>query len=253
MDDPDIGESSSIEDHFNRASDFLTRNHDNEALVPSMVTFYGLFKQATIGDCNTKRPGFFQLLAKTKWTSWNQFKGTSSIDAMSQYIALLTKCIPNWLESSKKDAWVSVSTHAVPGENLIPDENKIITDYIKEGDLETFLNLLKIVVRDNGINELDETGLGLIHWAADRNQMDILKELLLIPEQKINLQDSDGLTALHYAASCGHKDIIELLLARGIDRSLLNCDGETALDIAYDDSIVLLFNQQPPQESEEVK
>lgn len=241
---------SSVEDHFNRASDFLGRNHDNAVLQPHLVTFYGLYKQATIGDCNTKRPGFFQMVAKAKWDSWNQHKGTSSIDAMSQYIKLLTKFIPNWLESSKKDAWVSVSTHAVPGENLIPDEEKLITDYIKAGDLEMFLTLLKFVVRDNanGVNELDETGLGLIHWAADRNQLQILRELLLIPTQNINLQDSDGLTALHYAASCGHKDVVQLLLSKGIDGSLLNSDGETALDIAYDDSIVLLFNQPQPEE-----
>lgn len=225
-----------VEDQFSRASDFLARNHDNPGLKPVLLQFYGLYKQATVGDCDTKRPGLFQLAGKAKWDAWNKLKGRDTATAMKDYVNLLTKTCPTWLESSKKDSWVSVSAHVVPAENLIPDDEKLITDFIKEGDVKTFLEHLKASPEEH-LNELDESGLGLIHWAADRNQLEILKELLKIPAINVNLQDTDGLTALHYASSCGHKDALELLLENGADTGITNEDGETPKDIAYDEMI----------------
>lgn len=231
------------EEQFSKASDYLARNYDNADLKPGLLQFYGLYKQATVGDCDTKRPGLFQLTAKAKWNAWNALKGLSTQDAMVQYITLLTTTIPKWKESSKKDAWVSVSAHSVPADNQIPDDEKLITDFIKEGDLKSFLDHVTTATEDQR-NELDDSGLGLIHWAADRNQLEILRELLQIPGVQVNLQDSEGQTALHYAASCGHKDILQLLLTKGSDRNIANADGETPVDIAYDDSIVLLLSDK---------
>lgn len=228
------------EERFSKASDYIARNHDNPDLKPGLLQFYGLYKQATVGDCDTKRPGLFQLTAKAKWDAWNALKGKSTLDAMAQYTTLLTNTIPKWTES-KKDAWVSVSAHSVPAENQIPDDEKLIADFIKEGDLKGFLDHVKSATEEQR-NELDESGLGLIHWAADRNQLEILRELLQMPGIQVNLQDSEGQTALHYAASCGHKDILQLLLTTGSDRNIANADGETPVDIAYDDSIVLLLS-----------
>lgn len=232
----DITNTNQDQNSFSRASDYLARNHDNVQLKPFLLQFYGLYKQATTGDCDTKRPGLFQLTAKAKWDSWNKLKGTSTNDAMVKYVTLLTTTIPNWLETSKKDSWVSVSAHTVPVENLIADDEKLITDYIKEGDLKTFLMHLKNAPEET-LNDLDETGLGLIHWAADRNQLEILTELLALPGISVDLQDSDGQTALHYAASCGHKECLQMLLARGADKKVTNEDGETAEDIAYDEEV----------------
>ena len=38
---------------------------------------YSLFKQATVGDCNTARPGMLDFTGKAKWDAWNARKGTS--------------------------------------------------------------------------------------------------------------------------------------------------------------------------------
>lgn len=35
------------------------------------LVFYGLYKQATIGKCNTQRPGMLDFVGKKKWDSWN--------------------------------------------------------------------------------------------------------------------------------------------------------------------------------------
>lgn len=50
--------------------------------------FAALYKQATVGDVNTSRPGgFLNFEANAKWDAWNGMKGKSKEDAMKEYIA----------------------------------------------------------------------------------------------------------------------------------------------------------------------
>jgi diazepam-binding inhibitor (GABA receptor modulator, acyl-CoA-binding protein) len=49
------------------------------------LTMYGLYKQATVGDCCTSRPGMLDFTGKAKWDAWNCRKGMASDDAMSAY------------------------------------------------------------------------------------------------------------------------------------------------------------------------
>ena len=51
------------------------------------LAFYGLFKQATVGDCNTDRPGMFDPKGRAKWDAWEAKKGMSSDDAKAAYVA----------------------------------------------------------------------------------------------------------------------------------------------------------------------
>ncbi len=60
----------------------LTVRPTNEELLE----LYGLFKQASCGDCNTARPGMFDLKGKYKWDKWNSLKGMSKGDAENDYI-----------------------------------------------------------------------------------------------------------------------------------------------------------------------
>ena len=41
------------------------------------LEFYGLFKQATVGDVNTERPGMFDMKGKAKWDAWKAKEGMS--------------------------------------------------------------------------------------------------------------------------------------------------------------------------------
>jgi diazepam-binding inhibitor (GABA receptor modulating acyl-CoA-binding protein) len=50
---------------------------------------YGLYKQATIGDNNTSKPGLLDLKGNTKWNSWNNYKGYSKYQAEVDYIKLV--------------------------------------------------------------------------------------------------------------------------------------------------------------------
>ncbi|XP_021343158.1 acyl-CoA-binding protein-like [Mizuhopecten yessoensis] len=51
-----------------------------------LLVLYGLYKQATVGDCNTDRPGMLDFKGKAKWDAWNGNKGTSQEDAKGKYV-----------------------------------------------------------------------------------------------------------------------------------------------------------------------
>jgi len=64
----------------------LTERPTNEELLD----LYGYFKQATVGDINTDRPGMLSLdlKGKAKWDNWNSRKGMPKEDAEKNYIDL---------------------------------------------------------------------------------------------------------------------------------------------------------------------
>ena len=63
----------------------LSERPDNNTLLQ----IYALYKQATEGDNSEKKPGFGDMVGRAKWDAWNGVKGTSSEDAMRQYVDLI--------------------------------------------------------------------------------------------------------------------------------------------------------------------
>lgn len=56
-----------------------------------LLELYALFKQGTTGDVNTSRPGMMDFKGRAKWDAWEKKKGLTREQAMTQYIALVTK------------------------------------------------------------------------------------------------------------------------------------------------------------------
>ncbi|KAI5451395.1 acyl-CoA-binding protein (ACBP)/diazepam binding inhibitor (DBI)/endozepine (EP) [Naganishia albida] len=50
------------------------------------LMFYGLFKQANVGDVNTDRPGMFDMQGKYKWDAWKKNEGMSKEKAQEEYV-----------------------------------------------------------------------------------------------------------------------------------------------------------------------
>lgn len=63
----------------------LTERPDNATLLK----LYALYKQASVGDNKDKKPGFSDMVGRAKWDAWNGLNGTSSQDAMQQYVDLI--------------------------------------------------------------------------------------------------------------------------------------------------------------------
>ncbi len=55
----------------------------------TLLKIYALFKQASAGDVDGKRPGFTDMVGRAKWDAWNGLKGTSADAAMQDYIDLI--------------------------------------------------------------------------------------------------------------------------------------------------------------------
>ena len=80
----------SLQDQFDQAaadSKTLSERPDNM----TMLKLYSLFKQGSTGDVEGKRPGFTDMVGRAKWDAWNSAKGTTSKDAMQQYIDLVNE------------------------------------------------------------------------------------------------------------------------------------------------------------------
>ena len=78
----------SLKDQFEAAvadSKSLPERPDNMTLLK----IYALYKQGSAGDVDGKRPGFTDMVGRAKWDAWNELKGTSSDDAMQQYVDLI--------------------------------------------------------------------------------------------------------------------------------------------------------------------
>jgi len=67
------------------ASKSLPEKPDNMTLLK----IYALYKQATAGDVEGKRPGFTDMVARAKFDAWAATKGKSNDEAMQEYIDLI--------------------------------------------------------------------------------------------------------------------------------------------------------------------
>ncbi|XP_074599353.1 enoyl-CoA delta isomerase 2-like [Brevipalpus obovatus] len=50
------------------------------------LQLYALYKQSTVGRCDSKQPGMFDIVAKFKWEAWSKLGDLSKEDAMKKYV-----------------------------------------------------------------------------------------------------------------------------------------------------------------------
>jgi diazepam-binding inhibitor (GABA receptor modulating acyl-CoA-binding protein) len=55
----------------------------------TLLQIYALYKQATAGDVEGKRPGFTDMVGRAKWDAWNEQKGKDAQAAMQEYVDLI--------------------------------------------------------------------------------------------------------------------------------------------------------------------
>lgn len=71
-------------------NDFLQKAEEVKSLTEmsddDKLYLYKYYKQATMGDNNTEKPGFFDFVGKAKWNAWESVKGTSKDNAKHEYV-----------------------------------------------------------------------------------------------------------------------------------------------------------------------
>ena len=70
-----------------QAAQNLARRPDDQTLLK----LYALYKQATAGDVDGKRPGFTDMAGRFKYDAWAKLKGTSQDQAKQQYVDFVTQ------------------------------------------------------------------------------------------------------------------------------------------------------------------
>ena len=55
----------------------------------TLLKIYALYKQASAGDVDGKRPGFTDMVGRAKFDAWAALKGKTSDEAMQEYIDLI--------------------------------------------------------------------------------------------------------------------------------------------------------------------
>jgi diazepam-binding inhibitor (GABA receptor modulating acyl-CoA-binding protein) len=58
-----------------------------------LLQLYGLYKQATIGDCNIAEPWFYEVEAKAKWSAWKSREGMSAEACKKKYVKYVEELI----------------------------------------------------------------------------------------------------------------------------------------------------------------
>ena len=70
----------------------LKQSPSNEELL----SLYKYYKQATVGDNNTSRPGLLNMKGGAKWDAWESVKGTSTHNSEVEYIRLVNQMIKSY-------------------------------------------------------------------------------------------------------------------------------------------------------------
>ncbi|XP_011157255.1 acyl-CoA-binding domain-containing protein 6-like [Solenopsis invicta] len=227
-----------LEETFNRAAKYL-QTLVSELDSGQLLAFYGLYKQATVGPCDTPRPNWYQVQAKQKWEAWKNLGDMDRETAMTNYIQGIARINPAWdAEEMKAESsqWIVFSKLSYDNVEL-NDEDKTFLDWIKEGNaakVREFLSSEPALV-----DKPDEEGMHPIHWAADRGYLEIL-DYLIKSGANVNSRDQYGQTALHYVVSCDHVDAVKYLLSIGAQSNITDNDGVTPKEIANEQIAALL-------------
>lgn len=76
----------SFEKAIERVNNLKKRPTDEQLLL-----LYGLYKQATIGDCNISQPWSIQIKERAKWEAWNDQIGRTTKEVKEEYIKLVNE------------------------------------------------------------------------------------------------------------------------------------------------------------------
>ncbi|KAI8141996.1 acyl CoA binding protein-domain-containing protein [Fennellomyces sp. T-0311] len=193
---------------FEEASTYLN-THNVSLSNDQKLKVYGLFKQATVGDCNTSRPSLFEFVGRAKWDAWNALRGMSSDDAKQGYVELVESFQVGWsrqgeYEQKDKDTPKEQSGKAVAVSQMAYDgpteDTHDLFGLARQNDLNGIRD--RVTKHQDPVDSKDEDGLTALHHACDRGHVQAVK-LLLELGANINAKTNEEETPLHYGKYCG--------------------------------------------------
>jgi len=104
---------------------------------------------------------------------------------------------------------------------------------VKTGDLSRVKEFVEKEKKNVNMVEKSVTKQTPMHWAADFNQLEVMK-YLVSKGANINAKDAFGGSPLLASVYEGHADIVEFLLSKKADVNVKGPDGKTAKQAAQD-------------------
>ena len=145
----------------------------------NMLRLYGFYKQATQGECNIPKPSMFSYSALKKYLAWKAVGSISQEEAKSNYIEIvnsLVKASPGTSDNRKVNTQFGVAVSSMlKTEKQLDDCDKTIFDFLKEGNCSRVSLLLQS--EPVLLDQMDESEMQLIHWAADRGDHEMIQLL----------------------------------------------------------------------------
>ncbi|XP_042327824.1 acyl-CoA-binding domain-containing protein 4 isoform X2 [Sceloporus undulatus] len=87
-------EESDCQKQFEAAVSVIQGLPKNGSYSPSYeekLRFYSYYKQATVGQCQIPRPGFWDPIGRYKWDAWNRLGKMTKEEAMAAYVGEMKK------------------------------------------------------------------------------------------------------------------------------------------------------------------
>ena len=99
------------EETFNKSAAAIkaSANENIKMTDDELLQLYSLFKQGTVGDNTTNKPGMFDFKGKAKWEAWNKVKGKSKEDAQVEYTSLAKSLLEKYNLQKLIDFWLMKS------------------------------------------------------------------------------------------------------------------------------------------------
>jgi diazepam-binding inhibitor (GABA receptor modulating acyl-CoA-binding protein) len=197
------------------------------ANVPDVqrLELYGLFKQANVGDVDTKRPWGFDMVNAAKWDAWKKYEGMDREYAMLCYVYYVDFVLT---DAGKNNSYLGTSVSIlVPPAQEDWEESEEIFSLVNDNDLSAVQAYLKKYPLSANIRS-SSNNLTPLHYASDRGFVKII-EALLPYVADINAQDEDGNTPVMTAAISSYKEAVSLLIDNNADISIKNTDGENCI------------------------
>ncbi|XP_059833550.1 protein phosphatase 1 regulatory subunit 12A isoform X3 [Hypanus sabinus] len=120
------------------------------------------------------------------------------------------------------------------------DDGAVFLAACSSGDTE---EVKKLLDHGSDINYANVDGLTALHQACIDDNLDMVK-FLVEHSANINQPDNEGWIPLHAAASCGYADIAMYLITHGANVAAVNSEGETPLDIAEEETMEELLQEE---------
>lgn len=210
LDEFDHSEDSSNEDinedvkqEFDSACQFLASNAGRFS-ESDLLYFYAHYKQATVGECKTEKPGLFDFAGKKKWSAWKALGTLTKCDAMKSYVARLRSLDSSWKADTSVGASdrTAFNRHSQPVHEDEPENDDDPFQLVSNANLDKLRLLLKRLSDSEAAFDIttlrNEDGLTLLHLACDRGYLELAQYLINDCRIDVNALDESGQTALHY-------------------------------------------------------